>query len=173
VLEFKVVEGELRDLVVKMSAPGKGVTKVRFLAATQATPYGVKCHHDNEEVDLFGHPARYVGIANHDEVNRGRFIVSDSFSPCVPVIALERGRCSLAHCNGIGGINQYSASWGKVDARVIVISKGKNEQQKKVASEVLKKLQKNGFASADMCELPTASCIGVIVRDDTILVYNQ
>lgn len=124
-------------------------------------------------MDLCGNAATYVGIAQVAAVAQGAFIVSDSFAPCVPVVAFGRNTCSLAHCNGIGGIDGYSADWDKAAASIIVVSKERESRQSQIAGLIFEKLTSKGFKSLSICELPTSNTIGIIVRGDTILMYWQ
>jgi hypothetical protein len=175
-LEPTLIDGDLTDIIKDIRSFDAGVIRLRFLATPAAPPYKVKDSSGvtSEDVTISGGiQARYVGIQKCEKVASDRYIVSNGFAVCVPVVVMRGLETWLAHCNYQGGIEEFRKDWSAADASVIVLAK-KDCRQTQEAKGIFNKLSTDwGFQYVSICELPTAEYIGVVVRGDTILAYRS
>lgn len=166
--------GTLSQCVQMMVNKSLSQRRLYYLDTPQVAPYSPTSGTlENHEVDLFGSAATCVGVASFaTDKTYKKPLVSDSFAPCVPVVAIGRTGTHLAHCNGSGGIIDYSATW-LTSHRIMVIGKSENAKQLSVAKAIQQQLEKNGFKQVEMFVVPFAGLMGVIVIGSTVLAYRQ
>ncbi len=102
-------------------------------------------------------------------------LVSDSFSPCVPVIAVSRKKTTtaLAHCNGLTIVEDLVAQWKDFGfKRIMVISKSNNQRQSLIANDIAEKFSQEGF-NTKIFTAPIAEMMAVIVINSIVVAYKQ
>lgn len=164
------VNGTIEDNLHRLDVAVADDLRVYCLADAQPVPYPPPTSgHDNDNVNLFGHPARYVGITNQDIAGHNAILVSDSFSPCVPVIATHADGTRLAHRNG--SAVEFAATW-PLTGSLFLLKKLGHAQQERVADALLERLQ-DRFA-VKVVSLPVGQAmIGVIVKGRAVIVYKH
>ncbi|HTV84388.1 MAG TPA: hypothetical protein VME63_03230 [Dyella sp.] len=173
-MKTKQVHGTLQQCVQMIMDKSLNQRRLYYLNLSQKAPYSPTTQMlDNHEVDLFGHAATCVGIASFatDQTYK-KPLVSDSFGPCVPVIAIGRTGTHLAHCNGSGGIMDYSKSWLKTH-RIMVVAKTEHAKQFQVANAIQELLRSQGFEQPELFKVPFSTAMGIIVIGSTVLAYPQ
>jgi hypothetical protein len=147
---------------------------VTFLPDRHAPPYSVDNLNYNACEDVVvdgGYPGRFIGVNQLSSIGTSDFMVSDSFSPCVPVIMFSPTNAWLLHANGTIHVSQVKKIATEHDVDIYIISKadGRNAQ---VAKAIFKELDEY---SAQLVTVNTNDTIGVVVSlaSNTILVYCQ
>ncbi|MFC3650086.1 hypothetical protein ACFONN_00905 [Dyella humi] len=173
-MKTRQTSGTLNDCVQMMVNKSLSQRRLYYLNIQQKAPYFPTSKMlENHQVDVCGLRGICVGIASFaSDTTYKTPLVSDSFGPCVPVIAIGRTGTHLAHCNGSGGIMEYSSNWLPTH-RVMVIRKTKHTKQAEVAQAIQDNLKSKGFTQAEMFDVPFSSSIGIIVIGSTALVYPQ
>jgi hypothetical protein len=170
----KLLSNSLKDAVTLVKQENLDHRRVFWLNGSHAVPYDPGSEANvNHEVELFGERSLCVGIAAvGTDTTYKALLVSDSFAPCVPVIAIGRTGTHLAHCNGSGGIMTYSSKWLKTH-RIMVIQRERGVQQKAVSDAIALNLRKAGYEKVEIAVVPLEGSIGVIVAGCTALVYEM
>lgn len=171
-MKTRQTHGTLRDCVQMMMNKSLSQRRLYYLNDPQEIPYSPTCEvAENHEVDLFGQAATCVGVTSiATDTSYKKPLVSDSFAPCVPLVAIGRTGTHLAHCNGISGITRYSAIW-LTSHRIMVIGKTNSARQIQVARKIQEILRNHGFGQAELFEVPYEDTMGVIVIGSTVLAY--
>src|SRR5687767_8491704 len=139
-MKIKALSASIEDCIKIISAKSLDHRRVYYLTEKQKVPYdpGAETLH-NHEVDLFGTKALCVGIQSvGTDTTHKAPLVSDSFAPCVPVVAIGRTGTHLAHFNGTGSVDKFSAQWLKTH-RLFVIQKLHNAKQTLVSDGIVKR----------------------------------
>src|SRR6185436_3503736 len=153
------------DIIRKKSLDHR---RVYYLATSCSVPYkpGAKIT-ENHDVQIFGTNAVCVGIGSiGTDPTCKSLLVSDSFGPCVPVVAIGRTGTHLAHFNGTGSINEFSSKWLKTH-RIAIIQKARHVKQTAVSEEIAKELKNLGFQKVELAALPIDCTIGIVVVGST------
>lgn len=148
--------------------------KTIFLPEPQVPPYLGGMGQRNTDVTIPGpYTARCVIVGDIAEIGDRNFLVSDSFSPCVPIIVFATDKTWLAHSNGFSAADKVnSVATPSRNCEIRIISKLGNARQAGIANSIAKSMHK---LSPEIVNVETSSMIGVVVSaiSKTILVYNQ
>ena len=163
----------MEAMLLEMRIPSIEVT-VTFLPDRHAPPYSVDGIDYNSSEDVMvegGYRGRFIGVNQLSSIGTNDFMVSDSFSPCVPVIMFSPTNAWLLHANGTIHVSAVKKIATEHDVDIYIISKaaGRNAQ---VAEAIFKELHEY---SAQLVIVNTNDTIGVVVSpaSKTILVYCQ
>ena len=163
----------MEALLPEMQISSSEVT-VTFLPDRHAPPYAVGelDYHSSEDVMVEGgFRGRFIGINRVSAIGDNHFMVSDSFSPCVPVIMFSPTNAWLLHANGTINVSKVKTIASEHDVDIYIISKTACRNAE-VAQAIFKELHEY---SAEMVVINTNDMIGVVVSlaSKTILVYCQ
>jgi hypothetical protein len=160
-------------LLAEMQIASTDVT-VTFLRDLQAPPYSVDDvdYNSSQDVDVAGgYRGRFTGINQISAIGNNSFLVSDSFSPCVPVIIFSPTNVWLLHANGTVKVSEIKKVASGHDVDIYIIRKG-SSRSAQVATAIFDELHEY---SAQMVDIDTNEMVGVVVSaaSKTILVYCQ
>lgn len=168
-----ISSARIEALLPEMKIPSIEVT-VTFLSDRQAPPYSVDGINYNACEDVVvagGYQGRFIGVNQISSIGENAFLVSDSFSPCVPVIMFSPTNAWLLHANGTVHVSKIKAIATEHDVDIYIISKapGRNAQ---VAKAIFDELDEH---SVQLVNINTNDMVGVVVSlaSKTILVYHQ
>lgn len=171
-MKVKAISGSLEGAIEKIRSKSHGDWRVYYLAGGCQIPYNPRSKMvENHPVTVFNQSATCVGVASIATSSVTEMIVSDSFTPCVPVIAIGHERASLAHFNGTGLSDQFAASCRSNQCtKILVIQRTAPQKQIDVSNAIFGGLKTAGF-DVELATVPLSGTIGVMVIGSNVLVY--
>jgi hypothetical protein len=169
-MAIKHVNGTLKDNLKLLDVPTGDDLRIYCVTGRQQIPYDPPMDGlSNEDVVFFGQTAKYVGINSIYTGGRSELLVSDSFSPCVPVITLGGNTVTLAHRNG-AAIKFANGIDGNDDIYILQkLGYGKNELVSNAIADALRPARRVKVVGLPIGQVT----IGVIVKGSNAIVYQH
>lgn len=123
------------------------------------------------QVSILGSNASYTGINKIESSSPPSIHCSDSFSPCVPVIAMNSKKSVLAHFNGTVLLDRFSRELIPF-SKVFIIRRNKRtggplNKEMAITDAINEKVSKNGFLDVHIVNISTPDRIAIIYSSVT------
>jgi hypothetical protein len=176
------ISGSLDEALTTLKNKPSDNCGVYYLRAACKVPYspGSKAA-ENHQVTVFDKSATCVGVGAMADGIVTELLVSDSFYPCVPVIAIGNGRTSLAHFDGLTpGLKDTISERCKANqySTILVVQREwppKHITVSDILFNTFGEFKRPGF-SVELVKVPLNASmgngrIGVMVIGSSVLVY--
>jgi hypothetical protein len=130
-----------------------------------------------QQVTVFEKIVTRVGVNAMATGSVTALLVSDSFRPCVPVIAIGQENNSLFHFQGINPVllkEFYNSCKDNQSSTIVVIKKKSHEAAGDLSKRICSGPNSEGFnVPVELVEAPLEGMIAVMVIGSSVLVYQM